>query len=414
MIVPDWVIAARGLIDVRTPLPSGSGEDRWERIAAGWPPVLEGDGMRGLIAPLVAAVAWAGAYFRELTVAGADEGSPALDPFALFMRLIAVGLTVRAILLLSELVSRLRVAGAMRRCYLALAPEGLYARLPDGEVWLEKDDIAAIVEPGNWQGRRSGRRFSPVFVVSARGTVNGRDVEGGKRRSYIALPPLFLETAGVLAEHLSRWRGAIEEPEGPVTFPEPETLGSKVYDDAAAGKSQPGTLAIEHGRGWMRAGPWASAFLAIVALDGYLRASPSEQVALGVMPLVIVCSVAVLVPIGWLLLTKREIDPRKGLALVLTPAEMMLRTRSGVMRVRWSTLLRTTIDQKQGWSILEGIHPRRTLTFKRKNMEPIHYEEAFLGVPVEVAQVWLDGYRRGVLPAPSTSPEPLAASAEHE
>jgi len=399
VIVPDWVIAARGLIDTRTALPSGSGEDRWERIAAGWPPVLDGDGMRGLIAPLVAAVAWAGAYFRELTVAGADEGSPALDPFALLMRLIAVGLTVRAIILLSELARRLRIAGAMRRCYLALGPDGLYARLPDGEVWLEKDDIAAIVEPGNWQGRRSGRRFSPVFVVSSRGAVNGR--EG----SYIALPPMFLETAGVLAEHLSRWRGAVEEPEGPITFPEPETLGSKVYDDAAAGRSKPGTLAIEHGRGWMRAGPYASAFLAVVALDGFLRASPSEQSALGVMPLVIVCSVAVLVPIGWLILTRREIDPRKGLALVLTPAEMMLRTRSGVLRVRWSTLVRTTIDQKQGWSILEGIHPRRTLTFKRKNMEPIHYEEAFLGVPVEVAQVWLDGYRRGVLPGKRASDE---------
>lgn len=384
-LVPEWVIAARGLID---PKSAGPGS---ECIPASFPPILDGDGMRAVIAPLVAAVAWSGAYFRELSVMSDPAGSAALDPFAMLMRLLALGLSVRALLLGFELIRRIRVAAAKGRCYLALSPEGLYARLPDGEAWLGKDEIAAVVEPGHWQGRRGGRRWSPVYVVGTEAKVHGRDA------SYLALPPLFLETSGVLAEHLSRWRGAVDEPESP-TYPDPETLGSKVYDDAAGGKVPSGTIVVKHGAQWLRAGPYSSLFLALAAADGYLRASAPEREALGILPLVVVSSVAILVPLGWIALTRREIAPRRGLAMVLTPAEVMLRTRAGVLRTRWSTLIRTLVDQKTGWSVLEGIHPRRTLVFKRKNMEPIYYQESFLGVPVEVAQVWLDGYRRGALP----------------
>lgn len=397
MIVPDWVIAARGLVDAKSSLPHVASGPRWERIAASLPPVLEGDGVRGLVAPMVAAVAWAGAYFRELSVMNDEAGSAALDPFAMLMRLLAFGLSVRALILGYELVRRLRVAAATRRSYLALAPNGLYARLPDGEAWLERDEIIAIVEPGNWQGRRGGRRWSEVYVVGARAKVEGRDA------SFLSLPPIFLETSGVLAEHLTRWRGAMEEPETP-THPEPVTLGSKLYDDAARGELGEGTLAVKHGSRWLRAGPYTSLFLAFAAADGYLRASAHEREALGILPLLIVTTVAVLVPLGWIGMSRREIAPRRGLAMVLTPAEVMLRTRAGVLRTKWSTLLRTSVDLKTSWSVLEGLHRRRILVFKRKNMEPISYEESFLGVPVEVAQAWIDGYRRGVLPrAQSTS-----------
>lgn len=394
---PEWVERARALSSAKAALPPAEEGVGWERIAASFPPVLEGDGVRALLAPLVAAVAWAGAMFRELTVSSAGEGSVALDPFALLMRLLAVGLTVRALLLLAELVSRLRVAASAPRSYLVLAPRGLYVRgagVPGGEAFFEREDIVAIAERGQWQGRRSGRRWSPVFVIG------GRPATPGGAPPFLALPPMFMETAGVLAEHLTRWRGTIPEVESP-TFPEPPSLGSQVYDDAAAGRGALGSFALKHGRGWLRAGPYASAFLAVVALDGYLRATSLEREALGPLPVIVVCAVATLVPLGWIVLTRREISPRRGLAMLLTPSEVILRTRAGVLRTRWSSLQRVLIDQKTGWSILEGIHPRRSLVLKRKSMEPIYYEEAFLGVPCEVAQAWLDGHRRGVLPLPA-------------
>lgn len=390
---PPWVIEARRL-GPRDALPSG-----WERIAAVLPPVLEGDGMRGILAPLVAAVAWAGASFRELSVAADPAGSPALDPFALFMRLLAFGLSVRALILGAELVRRLRVAASRRSAVLVLTPDGLWMRGGGQDAWIEKDDIAAIVEPGHWQGRGRGRRWTDVLVVSASGAI------GSSGAPYLAIPPLFLETSGVLAEHLSRWRGALAEPESP-RFPEPETLGSKIFDDAARGVVAEGGIAIKHGSGWLRAGPYASLFLLVVAADGYLRATAAERAALGVWPLLVVGAVAVLVPLAWIASTRREIAVRKGLAFVLTPAEVMMRTRAGVLRTKWSSLLRTTIDTKLGWSILEGIHRRKIVVLKRKNAEPIHYEEAFLGVPAEVAQAWLDGYRRGALGRPLSDREP--------
>jgi len=42
----------------------------------------------------------------------------------------------------------------------------------------------------------------------------------------------------------------------------------------------------------------------------------------------------------------------------------------------------------------------KTLVLKRKDDTPIRYDEAYLGVPVEVAQVLIDAYRRGELPRP--------------
>lgn len=380
---PEWVQKARAL-GPKDALASG-----WERIASAFPPVLEGDGMRGLIAPLVAAVAWAGASFRELAVADDPAGSPALDPFALFMRLLAFGLSVRALILGAELVRRLRVAAGRASARLVLSPDGLYVRVGGREAWVDKDDVVAVIEPGAWQGRRGGRRWTDVFVVPASASV------GGTGAPYLSIPPLFLETPGVLAEHLSRWRGAIPEPETPA-FPEPETLGSKLFDDAARGILAPGSVAVKHGTGWLRAGPYASLFLLAVAADGYLRASAAEREALGPWPLLVVGSVALLVPLGWIALTRREIAVRKGLALVLTPAEVLLRTRAGVLRTKWTSLVRTTLDRKTSWSVLEGLHQRKILVLKRKNAEPILYEEAFLGVPAEVAQAWLEAHRRGV------------------
>jgi hypothetical protein len=379
---PAWVQRAREL-GPKDALAAG-----WERIGAGLPPVLEGDGVRGLLAPLVAAVAWAGASFRELAVAEDPAGSPALDPFALFMRLLAFGLSVRALVLAGELVRRLTIAARRRAARLVLAPEGLFVAAGGAEAWLERDDVVAVIEPSAWQGRRGGRRWAEVLVVPRSAAV------GGTSAAYLAIPPLFLETPGVLAEHLSRWRGSVEEPEAP-SFPEPETLGSKVFDDAARGILALGSIAVKHGNGWLRAGPYASLFLLVVAADGYLRASAMEREALGPWPLLVVGGVALLVPLGWIALTRREIAVRKGLAMVLTPAEVLLRTRAGVLRTRWSSLVRTALDRKTSWSILEGLHQRKVLVLKRKNAEPIFYDEAFLGVPAEVAQAWLEAARRG-------------------
>ena len=382
---PDWVATARALSNPRADVPKG-----WQRIGGSIPPVLDGDGVRGLVAPLVAAVAWLGAAFREVAVQAADPAAdPSLDPLALFMRLLGIGLTVRAAILFGGLLRRLAIGLSARRSFLVLAPDGLFAMLGRAEVTLEKHEIVGIVEPGVWQGRRTGRRWAPVYVVGS-----------SADRVFVALPPIFEASPGILAELLMRWRGVIDEPETP-SFPDPPRLASKTYDDAARGITEPGALVVRHGDGWLRRGPYAALLLALAVADGFLRADLSD-VAIGPLPALAVPVLALVfataVPAGWVGLTRREIAPRHGIALLLTPAELLLRTRSGVVRTAWPSLLRVTLDSRLAWSVLEGVHRARSLVLKRRGTDPITYDEAFLGVPAEVAQTLLDAYRRGVLP----------------
>jgi hypothetical protein len=98
------------------------------------------------------------------------------------------------------------------------------------------------------------------------------------------------------------------------------------------------------------------------------------------------------------LLTRVDLAPRKGIALVLTPAEMLMRTRAGVHRVGWDEVARLEITSRTAWSVLEGPKPQRALVVHRKESDTITYVEEFLGAPAEVVVALCDGYRKGVLP----------------
>ncbi len=357
------------------------------------PPVLEGDGVRGLLASIVAGVAWLGAGFREM-VAGT-----AIDPFALLMRVLAVGLTTRALLLLFGLGKRLVIAARASRARLVLTPEGLVFFDGSRTITFERSAITSIVETGMWQTRRSsGRRWADVLVVGS-----SRDA------LFMAIPPLFEHSPGVLAEKLMRWLGPAPYEESP-TFPDPAPLASKVYDEAAQGITQPGTLVIPHGSSWVRQGPYATVLLAVVMIEGLARLD--VEIPTDVLPYALLAVVVALVlPLGWLWRTRREIAVRKGIALVLTPSELLLRTGTGVHRARWSKLQRVSIDTKRAFSVLDGVHESKALVLKRKDEPPIRYDEAFLGLPAEVAQVLLDAYRTGQLPHGRTAAPPDEAPA---
>lgn len=369
-----WIEIARDVARRAREAPAG-----WQVIRGERPAVLDQEGIRALAAPLVAAIAWAGAIFREMVA-----GTP-IDPLALLMRLIALAMTVRVLLLGRALVERVAAWAGAGRSTLVLAPEGLWAQLPDETVSAEKAEILGISERGTWQARGAGRRFSPVYVVVA-----------SPLRAHIELPPIFDATPGVLAERLMRWRGAIELPESP-RFPEPAALASKVYEDAARGIRDPGTIVIRHGRGWMRRGPWATVLLGVAILEGFARSSPAEQAAIGPVSIFAASIALVMVPLVWILWQRRSMAPQLGLAMVLTSAELLMRTRGGVLRVRWPNLQRLTIDSRGRFSIIEGWALRRSLVIKRKEGLPITYDEAFLGVPAEVALELFEAHARGAM-----------------
>lgn len=348
------------------------------------PPLIDADALRTIGSILFASIVWGAAIFREQVT------DAAIDPLALLLRLLALGLTVRAALLCVTMARRVGLFLRAQRHALVLTPQGLLYRSPAGDVALPIEDIVAIVERGDWRGR-SGRRSNEVYVVT--GPHAGR--------THIALPPVFEATPGVLAERLMRWRGVVAASSEP--RPGPAQLASKLYDEVAAGARPPGITAIPHGRGWLVRGPYASLLLGVAVLMGFARLPTGTLSLVGPAAPIAIGACLALVPALWVWLVRREIRPRRGLALVLTPAEALMRTRAGIIRISWTTIERITVQVAASWSLLEGSHGARLLLVQRYDAPDVRYEEAYLGVPAEVALALCEAYRGGVLPRAATT-----------
>lgn len=368
-VTEGWIETARAVAQGRIDPPPG-----WDVLRGVRPAVLDEQGVRGLVAPLVAAIAWTGAVLREVIA------SSPFDPLALSMRVLAWAMTVRALLLASALFERLAAWATASRSALVMAPQGLLASLGGREHTADRQDIVAVAERGAWQTRSAGRRFNPVYVVLASPSC-----------THLELPPIFEETPGVLAERLMRWRGPIEAREPPVRSG-PARLPSEVYDDAARGIREPSTVVVRHGLGWLRRGPWASALLGVAIADGVLR-DPSEARVTG--SLLVLAVAAFLVPAAWIWAQRRSMAPQRGLAMVLTAEALWMRTRAGVLRVPWTDIRRTSIETRGRLSVVEGWAVHRALRIERKRGPSIDYDEAYLGIPAEVALELIEAHARG-------------------
>ena len=160
---------------------------------------------------------------------------------------------------------------------------------------------------------------------------------------------------------------------------------------------------VRHGAGWLRRVPFAAVLAALVFLDGALRTPQLELGYLGLLPLagVVVCS---LVPLAWLYVALRHVVPRRGLALVATPAEVLMRTREGIVRASWPHLEGVSVQAEPALTVLEGWTRRRRMVLKRDgDRHPICYDEAFLGVPADAVAALLEAYRAGRMQPTTTS-----------
>jgi hypothetical protein len=370
---------------------SPSADAEVEVLRAVPPPVIDYDGVRAILAPFLAAFMWAATIFREV------QSGTALDPLALLLRLLALAMTVRALTLLWMLARRLRLRLRYSRYGLALTPEGLLYRTPDMDLALPREDILEVRERGRWRDR-GGRRFADVYVVT----------QPRSGRSFVALPPVFERTPGVLAERLMRWLGPPESNESEAASEQagsqpsaasaseaaPAPLASELWERVAKGERPSGVTAIPHGRGWLQRGPYASMLLGAAVLEGFVRLPPATRDRVDItVPLVLVGALVV-VPVVWLVITRSQLKPRRGLAAVLTPSELLLRTRAGVLRVAWSAVQRADIESRSAWSLLLGAHEARSLLFSRRAAQPLRYQESFVGLPLEVFVALCDAYRR--------------------
>lgn len=206
-----------------------------------------------------------------------------------------------------------------------------------------------------------------------------------------------------------RWRGARPEPRERERDDDddstPETLPSKLFDRAAAGESLPGSVVIRHGSAYLRRGPYATVLLGLAVLTDWAMLPPEARVGGNMLAPAVMGFSLLAVPALWFTAMKRDLKPRKGIALVLTPDEMLMRTRAGVHRVVWREVTKLEITSRRAWSVLLGTHPQRTLVIRRRASKTgssedntISYVEEFLGEPAEVVVALCEGYRKGVLP----------------
>ncbi|MAQ13315.1 MAG: hypothetical protein CMN30_00745 [Sandaracinus sp.] len=350
-----------------------SGPREW---SGGAPPLLRGEGWRGLVFPALAIA---------LLVLGFDrEGSAktALNPVALGLRALGLAFALRGLPALAELARRVRLALGKHR--LVLEDGALRLESPEGSRAVPREDVVAVHQGRGWRG------LDRVWVI------HRPDAEG---RAMLGLPPVFGGPAA-LAAAITEWRGAVPEGGDP---PAPARQGSQVYDRASQGHLGAGMAVVRHGAGWLRRVPFAAVLAALVFLDGALRTPQLELGYLGLLPLagVVVCS---LVPLAWLYVALRHVVPRRGLALVATPAEVLMRTREGIVRASWPHLEGVSVQAEPALTVLEGWTRRRRMVLKRDgDRHPICYDEAFLGVPADAVAALLEAYRAGRMQPTTTS-----------
>lgn len=357
------------------------------------PPVFDAEGVRAVMAPIFAAFMWAAAVFREI------QSGNTLDPVALIFRLVALAMTVRAITLLVLLSGRIRLWLRHSRYGLAVTRDGILYRTPDMDLALPREDIVEVRERGLWRDR-GGRRYADVYVVT----------QPASGRLFVAIPPIFERTPGVLAERLMRWLGApvagsdpdAAQPSAAEASSQPTAadpaesnpLANELWERVARGEVPAGTTPIRHGLGWLQRGPYVSMLLGVLVVEGFFRLPPATRNQVGIrVPLALV-AVVVLVPIAWFVLTRIQLKPRRGLAAILTPTELLLRTRTGVLKILWSQVQRLDIESRASWSLLTGAHESRSLIIRRKQAQTLKYHESFIAIPLEVLSALCDAYRK--------------------
>jgi hypothetical protein len=276
---------------------------------------------------------------------------------------------------------------AAARYALALTPEGLLFRSPNSDVVVPREHVLDVRARGDWAGK-SARRWADVYIIT----------HPDSTRFYLALPPLFERTPGILAETLMRWRGVRDAvTETDAGDPAPEPLATKLWERAARREPTPGVVAIRHGSAWLQRGPYASVLLGVAMLDGFLRMSAEARALLSQGPVRLLAAALVFIPLGWIVYTRASLASRQGLALVLTPAELLVRSRAGLQRIAWSSVTRSEVRARTTWSILQGAHEARSLVVHRKDDAAIQCSEAFISTPVEVVAGLCDAYRKGLV-----------------
>lgn len=332
--------------------------------------------LRALSAPLIAGFMVAAAVFRG------QVNDAVLDPLGAVLRTLAFAFAVRALLLLAAWWRQRARAGRAAEQALAWSEHGILFRDGQSEVFAARSEVVGIDLREERRTPWGRQRARPLWI-----TLRS---EGAPR--YIELPANVCRNSELLHARLSRWWAEPEPEDAADEAPSaPGVDGHAIYQRAVAGELPPGATAVREGQRWLRRGPYGALLVAFFVLD-LLRSVGGGQgwpMAAGALAL---CAA---VPAGWWLWMRRRARPRGGLAMLLTPAQLLVWGTGSVVELPWHELGEVEVESRNQWSPFVGAYPVQQLVLTTTAGEALRFDADLLSVPPEVVGALCRGYRRG-------------------
>jgi hypothetical protein len=223
---------------------------------------------------------------------------------------------------------------------------------------------------------------------------------------YWSLPPYFAADAEILRARLAR-AFKLDTSASDLDLVPPALAPEPRYQRAAHGKLEHGEVRVPEGFGYRLRAPYGVLLALVFVFDAVLGAGPLRA---RIWPTAMLGSaLAIAALFGWFYWMRTRRAVRLGMAMLLTPEELLLRGKHGAISVPWTQLAGAEVTAKLAWSPLVGSYLVRVLWFATLDGARMPFDGAFLGVPPEVVAQLAEAYRAGSL-AVSRVEGPLAST----
>ena len=375
---PPWVTALREAADGKAGSGGPSSASTGVEVVRGTPPgLLASDTIHALTSTLLAALVVAAALLRTRLSVGP------FDLIALLLRTASVAFVLRAAIAIVRCGLRSARDGRAAEHVLAWSRDGLWWRSPAGERWLARRDIMGFRAPEERVVRGASVALAPLLVVA----------RPSPEIVYWSLPPYFALDAEILRARLAR----AFQPDAVAHAPlaPPSLAPEQRYRRAAEGKLAPSEVRVPEGAGYRLRAPFGVLLALVFVIDAVLGAGPLRARIWPTALLAIALAVGAL--FGWFFWMRTRRALRLGMAMLLTPEELLLRGKHGALSVPWTQLAGAEVSAKLAWSPLVGSYLVRVLWFATLDGARMPFDGAFLGVPPEVVAQLAEAYRAGWL-----------------
>jgi hypothetical protein len=198
----------------------------------------------------------------------------------------------------------------------------------------------------------------------------------------------------------------------PATVEESEPCGplrsspAELFDLYLAGPGQfPAACALPAGRAWLMSGPYAGLVFALV-LGVHALVVPLLRTPLTLLLVPVACAPLAL----WWWRGRATRRARGGVAMLLTPTQLIVRDAIGARSAPWSEVQAVRAESQPAWDMLRGARRAPLLLISRRGTPPLLLREDELGVTVPRALRLVEAYRSGVTCTPASGAAPAADS----